>query len=366
MQRALVVYRVDRSDPSNLGVVYKLLGQVRGLEEAGYKVDFIIHDKTAINHSGRKIAVARPDIYFKWSYYDHIDRDYLKGYDLYIFRYGLATQSFVNCLRDIKDTEKTAAIYIDMPTYPYDQEWTGMKGRLAMWLDRRYASHLRKYVDGILHSGPEISIHSIPTLRITNGIDLSRVRLRTPKDHQGFRLLAMGKWRSWHGLDRLLLGLAKCGKVGKTPLLLDIIGEGPDIQELRSHVKKHKLEKHVKFYGAVHGEELDDLFDLADLGIGTLGLHRKGVEVDSSLKHREYVARGLPFILAGVDTDIDHKLPYVFKVPADESPVDLDGILSQLGEHQTHRERQEMRSYAEQHLSWDSKMKTLLEVIDIK
>lgn len=42
----------------------------------------------------------------------------------------------------------------------------------------------------------------------------------------------------------------------------------------------------------------------ADVGIGTLALHRKGMEEASPLKVREYLACGIPILLAYEDTDL--------------------------------------------------------------
>jgi len=364
MKRALIVYRVDRDDTANLGVVYKLLGQKNGLEAAGLNVDFIVHGKDAIFLSGKTIAPFNKSIYSKWKFYNYLDRDLVKGYDLYLFRYGLATKSFVTLLKDIKRLSVTAHLYIDMPTYPYHQEWTGWKGRLAMFIDHRWSSHLRKYVEGILHSGLERRIFDIPTIRVTNGIEISRVQQRTPVPHKGIRLLAIGKWRSWHGLDRAIKGMSNyVEEEGYGQVYLDIIGDGSELGNLRSLVNQLSLDNYVRFHGALRGTALNKLFDNADLGIGTLGLHRKGVLLDSSLKHREFVARGLPFIMAGEDVEIKASLPFVISIPRDDSSVDFSKVMAEIKEMDTHLLGQEMRSYAEDNLSWRSKMNSFLETI---
>jgi hypothetical protein len=49
--------------------------------------------------------------------------------------------------------------------------------------------------------------------------------------------------------------------------------------------------------------------------------------VIKTLKNREYAARGIPFLYSETDSDFDHK-PYVLKVPADESAIDMDEVVS--------------------------------------
>ncbi|MEG2480028.1 MAG: hypothetical protein RSA50_07120, partial [Mucinivorans sp.] len=40
----------------------------------------------------------------------------------------------------------------------------------------------------------------------------------------------------------------------------------------------------------------DDLFEQADIAIGSLARHRSGITTIKTLKNREYAARGIPFI----------------------------------------------------------------------
>ncbi len=355
-----MIYRVDRSDPSNLGVVYKMLGQVRGLEALGCQVDYIIHDKNYIYKSGKKIVEFRDSLYSRWRYYDRIADEHLAGYQLYLYRYGLSTRSFIRCLKRTKSRNKAAPIYIDMPTYPYKQEWKGIKGWMAMRVDKIWSSHLRKYVHHIVHSGTESSIHGVPTIRMSNGIDLQRLKLRQVNPDKDIRLIALGKWQYWHGLDRLIEGIAKAKSRGLM-IYLDIVGEGPVMPKLRELVSKTATDDLVVFHDVQTGSALDDLFDSADLGVGTLGLHRKGVSLDSSLKHREYVARGLPFILAGSDVDIADHLGFTIRVPQDDTDIDLSSVVEGYQEMDISSLRSKMRSYAERHLSWTHKMNVLLD-----
>ena len=79
-------------------------------------------------------------------------------------------------------------------------------------------------------------------------------------------------------------------------------------------------------HGKMHGEDLDHLFNSCDFGIGSLGRHRVGIDKIKTLKNREYAARGIPFVYSETDTDFDQK-PYVLKVPADETPIDINHII---------------------------------------
>jgi hypothetical protein len=67
---------------------------------------------------------------------------------------------------------------------------------------------------------------------------------------------------------------------------------------------------------------LDELFEQADMGIGSLARHRSGITHIKTLKNREYAARGLPFIYSEMDSDFEGK-PYILKAKADESPIEI-------------------------------------------
>jgi hypothetical protein len=75
----------------------------------------------------------------------------------------------------------------------------------------------------------------------------------------------------------------------------------------------------IKFHGELHGKELDTLFDQMDLGISSLGIHRVGLQEASVLKSREYFARGLPFVYAYSDSDLNEEESYALRVHVRET-----------------------------------------------
>ena len=119
------------------------------------------------------------------------------------------------------------------------------------------------------------------------------------------------------------------------------------------------MENYVILYGKKHGTELDNLFDRCDFGIGSLGRHRVGIDKIKTLKNREYAARGIPFMYSETDNDFDTQ-PYVFKTPADESPIDIQQIVDFY--RQFVIQPKEIRESIK-HLSWYKQMKFVLEDI---
>ena len=124
-------------------------------------------------------------------------------------------------------------------------------------------------------------------------------------------------------------------------------------------IKEYELEPYVILYGALHGEELNRLFNHADFAIGSLGRHRSGIYNIKTLKNREYAARGFAFTYSETDDDFDH-MPYVLKIPANESHVNITQIIDFF--HSMSMPPSDIRASI-QHLSWDEQMKKVHEEV---
>ena len=367
--KALVVNRVNHDDPSNIGVINKLEGQVGGFKYCGIETDRIYHRNTGIYINERCLhqwKSQKPGISEKWHFFSALNKPELLDYDIYVIRYGLATYPMLRWLREIRNTNEHAIILLDMPTYPYEEEWKGLYGIVALEVDRILRKELAHYVDYILHSGSEKQIFDIKTVRMTNGVNIDRIPIRVPEEgNTGIRLIALGKWSYWHGIDRILDGMSEYVREGGKDLFLDIVGVGPASGDIEKSISDNNLNDYVIIHGVVQGPALDELINRSDLGIGTLGLHRKGVSLDSSLKHREYTARGLPFIMAGQDADDLHEQPFTYVISADDTPVDIATIRDYAYQNSRNDVVRLMRRYASEHLTWKHKMNQLLKKIGI-
>lgn len=364
----LILYRVDALSVSNKGVINKMMGQKNAFIKLGHTVDCMYskgHDIFCNDLCIYSMPLNLGDSVFNFFWYSHQLNFVLKSsYDLILIRYSLSTPSLISFISKIKVTRPRSVIVIDMPTFPYDKEWLGWKGKLLLYMDRHYRKYLQKYVSFIVHSGSDLHLFDIPTIRISNGIDVSSVPERCLKNQSDkINLIAVGKWQFWHGLDRLLYGLATSQTTLRCHLY--VVGDGPELRHLKILAHRLGIEENVIFCGALFGTALDQLFDTCDIAVGTLGLHRKGVTINSSLKHREYCARGIPFILSNEDSDFDYKLPFVHYVPADEQAIDLEEIRGFYDKIKGQKKLSEkMRTYAIDHLSWHNKMRHILDKCD--
>jgi hypothetical protein len=66
-------------------------------------------------------------------------------------------------------------------------------------------------------------------------------------------------------------------------IIINIVGEGAILEDLKLLVDKLNLNSFVIFHGKKTGLELDTLYDTCDIGVGSLGMYRIGLNRGSTL-----------------------------------------------------------------------------------
>lgn len=256
-------------------------------------------------------------------------------------------------------------VVMEIPTYPYDDEYVNKSMQRQIIQDKLFRYRLARQLDAIVTFSEEDYIFGQQTIRISNGIDFDSVRRKATQNDtcQELNLIGVAEIHRWHGFDRLISGLAAYYSVPRDyKVVFHVVGyffSPIEEQEITNIIREHHLEQYVILYGKKHGLELDAIFDKCDFGVGSLGRHRVGIDHIKTLKNREYAARGIPFIYSESDSDFDDK-PYVLKVPADETPVDIEQIV------RFHRQMtmtpQQIRDSIS-HLSWKHQMGKVISAV---
>ena len=224
-------------------------------------------------------------------------------------------------------------VVMEIPTFPYDSEYKAQGISRQIFQDKLFRNQFAKYLNAIVTFSDYTEIFGQKTIRISNCIDFNSVKMKSSVNDtsQGINLIGVAEIHKWHGFDRIVKGLAEYySKPQNYIVRFHVVGyffsdEGEKV--FKDLIATHHMEDFVILHGKKHGVELDKLFELCDFGIGSLGRHRVGIQAIKTLKNREYAARGIPFIYSETDSDFDQK-PYVLKVPADESPIDINSIIS--------------------------------------
>lgn len=225
-------------------------------------------------------------------------------------------------------------IAMEIPTYPYDGEFanTSKTDRITLFIDKIFRKAMATYIDRIVTFTNLPEVFGRPAISISNGIDFDSIQvkkeLRPVADE--FNMISVSEVHLWHGLDRVVEGLALYYKEYTRPLVyFHVVGRGfgREFNDLQMLVKERGLTDKVIFYGNKSGAELDAVFEKCDFGIASLARHRSGIVKIKTLKNREYAARGIPFVYSEIDDDFEGK-PYVLKAVPDETPLDIDAVLA--------------------------------------
>lgn len=191
-----------------------------------------------------------------------------------------------------------------------------------------------------------------PNKLMTNGVDLSKISPITVNPRDKIVMLFVGTIGHWHGVDRVIAGLSAAREVRVD---VHIVGDGPELEYLRGYTASLGLEDCVNFHGPLYGSDLEAVYKKSNLGISTLALHRVGLTSLSSIKTREYLAFGLPILLAGDDPDLKDNLPYVHKIAQSDEALDLKEI-STWYRNLDHDVSYQCRQFSEDNFSWYRKV----------
>jgi len=271
-------------------------------------------------------------------------------------------------IRMVKQMKKAGMkVVMEIPTYPYDSEYKAQGMSWQIFQDKLFRNQLAKHLDAIVTFSDYDQIFGQRTIRISNGIDFNSVKIKTTINDtsKALNLIGVAEIHRWHGFDRLVKGLATYYSQPQDYIVrFHVVGyffssEGETA--FRKIISDNNMNEYVILYGKKHGEELDNIFNQCDFGIGSLGRHRVGIDKIKTLKNREYAARGIPFIYSETDGDFDSK-PYVLKAPADETPIDIRDIVSFY--QQLALSPQQIRDSIKD-LSWEYQMRHVFKGIEV-
>jgi len=360
----LIFHEVDEGN----GVSNKIHSQINAFKHNGYHVDFsyLVKEDGFLKkryYNDEIIATAKKNRHsqkygYKYRYSQLLKKIIQEQINIVYIRYThFANPLFIRFLSKLK--KKNIKILLEIPTYPYDSEFTNVKfkQRLFLKVEHWARQQFKYYCDKIVTVSNDQEIFGTKTIQISNGIELATI---TPKkeinyDSNSYRLVGVANIRFWHGYDRLIHGLHDYYSKSnpKIKIYFDIIGDSDNQEsvEYREMVKNYGLKDYVIFHGVLKANELHKHFDKADLAVGSLGIHRIGLKEAKPIKNREYCAKGIPFMYAMIDRDFD-QMDFVLKVPDDDSNIDINTVLNFLQKNQFSIESE--REYAKKHLTWNT------------
>lgn len=284
---------------------------------------------------------------------------------IYIRKYEI-----LDGIRMLRKIKKNSNVYIihEIPTYPYYEEMKKNSNYFIYILNKildRKMERISNLIPVIL--GKEIKLESKKYLSISNGIDIDNISVKNENisDKNRLDLIGIAKIEFWHGYDRVIKGLKDYydSKID-LKVYFHLVGDGPELANLKKMVSEYNLEDYVIFYGMKTGQELVELIDMSHIGIGSLGMHRAGLTCGCTLKAREYCARGIPFVIGYKDKGFSDDFKYIFKIEANELLLDINKIIQFYNSLKGEDYIKIMREYAEENLTWEATLKPIIDSIE--
>lgn len=193
-----------------------------------------------------------------------------------------------------------------------------LQGGLRCWYNRLTRGLLLKQASGLvfvtheLANSPHFTQYGRPCTVVSNGIALEDYRTLPPPQNGEPRLVFLGSaGQPWHGLDKVIRMAQYFPK-----WRFDVIGIG--VEEIPKPLPN------VSVHGPLERQGYEIILAQSDVALGTLALHRKGVNEACPLKVREYLAFGLPVIIGYKDTDFPNGAPCILELPNIEDNVDTN------------------------------------------
>lgn len=214
----------------------------------------------------------------------------------------------------VRDLLSLASYAVELNTDDINER--KLRGPFRYYYNKSTRKILLKNASGFFCVTEEIARKNLnfhkPTYVIGNGYDLSSVNpLPAPYNKRPQLLFVVGGNDPWHGVDKIIM-LAKYIKE------FDFHIVGLSRSEFSSY---ESLTKNIYFHGYLEKDHKVNLYKIADVAIGTLALHRKQMNEASPLKVREYLAYGIPTIIAYNDTDLKDENPTILRLSNKETNI---------------------------------------------
>ena len=367
--KSAYIARLNLEDEHLLGVAAKIRGQMKALSRVVGDMDLYFLRGNEIRRNGavvKQFGTGRLGrvLAYRMFFYPWLARR-LSQYDYIYIRYQGSSPMFLYLLWRLKARNPKMQIHLEIPSFPYDTEYAGLRDHTLGLVDRFFRRYLHHHVDHVVTFSRHNRIFGIPAICTDNGVSVETVPMMESLPEPGsLCFLGVANLAFWHGYDRVIRGLAAYyAQGGQREVRFLVVGGGKERERLQRLASDTGMSEKVSFLGTLHGKALDAVFARSRLGISTLGMHRV-IKDTTSLKSREYCARGLPFVTDRQDPDFPVDFPFLYQAPASDEPLDIALLLAFLDDVEAIPDfRRKMRRYAEQHLDWNTKMQPVIDAL---
>jgi len=202
------------------------------------------------------------------------------------------------------------------------------------------------------------------TYRFSNGIDSQKYKINFNKKFKFEKeinvLFIASNFANWHGLDRLLNSL----RIYKGKILINLHIVGGLNKKYLNMINNFNNDKvKIIIYGKIYGTKLDEVYESIDIACDSLAMYRLNMKESSTLKSKEYIARGIPFLYSAIDLDLIHLKKYLYEVENNDSLIDFTKVIDFYSKINIQQMLCEFEYCAKNILDWNNKIKYLKDFL---
>ncbi len=337
MINKMFFYANFRTYDNTLGITRKVYAQIEAFQKLGYSVTYCgyLEDGVAVFDENKKILVYKK-YPAKNKDIQHLIRrrmlmnaciEYLSAspehFGFAYVRYHFFDKKYIELLEKLKNA--ASKVVIEAHSAPkFSSKLSPMY--FIGQRDSKWNKKAKEHVDLVASMSDENKLWDIQTVKISNAVDVATIPVHCyVGSTDDINFISVSFERDVHGYDRLIRGIRNYyDSGGKRNIFFHIVGT--TLPSTRKLIKKLGLEKHCVLYGSLSGNDLDRVYDKANLGVGCLANHRIGSFFGSALKTKEYIAKGIPFIY-GWNEKVLEKFQYAKKFELCEEPIDVFSVI---------------------------------------
>jgi hypothetical protein len=197
-------YYIVFSTQDSGGVNKKITAQLKEFNKVSNTT--LVQQPELNRNLGDRLIGLLPWISNKYNYKELLSK--IDNPNFVFIRHSTSDRGYIKFLRNLKERYPKCIIVVELPTYPYDKEFTTPKGIMFLLKDIIYRKQLYRYVDRIATYSLDDMIYDIPTVRIMNGIDIDSVKpVHTDKTDDKIHLIGVALMQNSHGYDRIIKGM---------------------------------------------------------------------------------------------------------------------------------------------------------------
>lgn len=263
----------------------------------------------------------------------------------------------------IKQAKKLGVIvYYEYPTFPWKPDMVVNKQYISLFIDSIFYNRLLHSIDYLVCMG-KCSENRCKVIETMNGIYIKKEINKSfsiHKNAEDIKFLFVGNYSPVHGLDKIVFGLKEYYQTeNRLPVKVLLAGPKESFSEVIKLAEIEGVKDKFELCGYLTGEDLEKLYNAADIGIDAIALEIRGEDcICGSLKSREYISKGIPFVCSDMLDIVYHGFEdktIMYILDHHSKSLDIGSVIEWFKSSAATKEA--IINYGVAQLSWNAMMK---------